>query len=179
MQAVSPRGIETSTTVGVDPVRRPAEVTLLGLILLQGVTAMAGGAAMVFGALAPEAVAMELAPPIAWLNGLPFDSWLVPGLVLGVGLGAGALVVGWGLARRPDWAWLAWTERWTRYYWAWTGAVALGAGLTTWIAVQLLLLPEPSWLQAIYGPLGIVIVGLSLLPSVRERFRMSRQGEHA
>lgn len=43
----------------------------------------------------------------------------------------------------------------------------LGAGQAAWILLELVYLPEPSWLQGLYGPLGLSLVLLATLPTVR------------
>ncbi|WP_432992715.1 hypothetical protein [Dactylosporangium sp. CA-233914] len=74
-------------------------VVLLGFV---GVTAVGGAVAMAFGAL-----------PGAWLDGIPLvDSWLLPGLVLGLGFGAGSLITALRIGQR----------------WASAAAAALGPG---------------------------------------------------
>jgi uncharacterized membrane protein (DUF2068 family) len=74
-------------------------------------------------------------------------------------LGVVPLVVAWGL--------------WRRRAWAWHGAWVVGVALATWIAVEVATIgyqPDPP-LQAAYGFLSLVILGLAPLPSVRRRAR--------
>lgn len=43
-------------------------------------------------------------PPISWLDEVPVvDSYLIPGLVLGVGFGVVSIVTTYGMIRRPRW----------------------------------------------------------------------------
>lgn len=151
--------------------RSPAERVLIGVVVFQGVTATAGGAAIVAGETGLVDVGDGIALPEQWLDLVPFDSWLVPGVILGAGLGLGALVVAWGLVREPDVAVLESLERATGHHWSWVGALALGTGLMAWIGVQLALLPGVSWLQGLYATVGATITGLTLAPDVRGRFR--------
>ena len=39
----------------------------------------------------------------------------------------------------------------------------LGTGLLVWILVQLVLMPEASPLQAVFGSIGLVLMGISVL----------------
>lgn len=106
--------------------------------------------------------------PDAWLDALPIvESWVIPGLVLGIGFGIGSLVVGWGMLARPRWSTLGFVERWTGRHWSWSGVVCLGLGQVAWISLELLFLPEPSWLQAVYGPLGLALLLLPFTGSMR------------
>jgi hypothetical protein len=86
--------------------------------------------------------------PEGWIEATPFGSYLVPGLYLLLMNGVGMLVVaGLTLVRH-------WTAPWL------TGV--LGTGLAIWIGVQLLVMPEVSFLQAIYGVIGVALAALSV-----------------
>lgn len=132
------------------PTRRPAsEWAAIALLAFLGVTAIGGGIALVFGTPG------GLAPPTEWLNELPIvDSWLLPGLVLGVGFGVGSLLIAYAVLRRWDRAWL--------------GVLIIGLGMVAWIGLELVYLRGFSWLQAVYGPLGLVLVGLAWWPPLRD-----------
>ena len=114
--------------------------------------------------------------PDEWLDGIPLiDSWVVPGLVLGLGFGVGSLVVAYGVIRRPEWHWLDWVESRTGHHWSWAGALVIGAGQVVWILLELAFLPEATWLQAVYGGTGAGLVILAMLPSVRHHL-VAHQG---
>lgn len=87
--------------------------------------------------------------PAVWIQGSPFQTYLVPGLYLLLVNGIGMLVLAaLSVAGRPAAPWL-------------TGV--LGAGLVVWILVQLVLIPEVSPLQAAFGVIGVVLVAVSVL----------------
>lgn len=144
---------------------RPAPVlTTIGVLVFLGITAMAGGGALVFN--------LGAAPPGDWLDRIPLiDSWLVPGLVLGVGFGLGSLVAAYGVLRKPRWRWAGFVERLTRYHWSWMTTVLIGLGHVAWIALELTYLPELSVLQVVYGGVGVALVLLPLLTPVRTYLR--------
>jgi hypothetical protein len=129
---------------------RPAAVlTTFGVLVFLGVSATAGGIAMVLGSGA--------APPDEWLDQIPLiDSWVVPGMVLGVGFGLGSLITAYGMIRR--------------YLWSWLATMLIGLGHVVWIALELTYLPEPSALQVVYGAVGIVLLLLPWHPAVRGYF---------
>ena len=86
--------------------------------------------------------------PEGWIEGTIFGSYLVPGLYLLVMNGVGMLVLAVLTIQRHRWApWL-------------TGV--FGGGLVIWIGVQLLVMPEVSFLQAMYGAIGIGLAGVSV-----------------
>lgn len=123
---------------------------LAGALLLQGLSGVAGGFALVAD---PSGGALGL--PRSWLDGSPFEDYLMPGLILLFILGLIPLIV----------AWVVWKAR----RGSWLAALAVGVALLGWLAVQVLVIgyqADPP-LQAIYGALGLGIVVLSLLPSVR------------
>lgn len=127
-------------------------IVLTVLTALVGITAIAGGVALVFGASRPSASG-GVVPDLAYLGGSPFTSYIVPGVVLAVIVGGthllAAMLVGRGAPSGP-----------------FATAVA-GFGLLIWIFVQMMFIPF-SVLQAIYFAaglfeLGLVLLGLGLL----------------
>ena len=147
----------------------PREVrATVGLLLFLGVTAAAGGLVMATG-LGGE----QVRPPREWLDGIPLvSSWVVPGLVLGLGFGAGSLATAWGMASRLRWPWLGRVERRTGEHWSWLAAVALGVGQVVWIALELVYLPAVSWFQPLYGAVGLALVVLALSRPARAALRV-------
>lgn len=131
---------------------RPVTVWLLMLsTALLGVTAVFGGGMLV---LDPSGDSMEM--PVSWLEGTPFNDYLIPGLILLTVLGLYSFVVLYLIYTRDEGSWIA--------------ATALGLALITWISVQVLLInyDQINILQMIYFALGVGILGTSLLPSVRK-----------
>ncbi len=120
---------------GMQPLSRVAKASLLLEILLS-VGALGGGLVLV---IAPRGEIMP--PPLSALAGSPFDTYLVPGLILFGVLGLGPLAAA-GLA-------------WVRHPLAPTAAFVVGAGLLIWVAVEVAIigyskdrrcrLPTRSW----------------------------------
>jgi hypothetical protein len=133
-----------------------------------GLTAAAGGAEMVV-----FRAGNSYLPP-AWLDRLPLiDSWLGPGLVLSLGFGIGSLVTTYGLLRRPRWRLTVPIERLTGQHWSWTASVLLGVGLIAWITLEVIYLPDRSWLEAVYGLLGILLATLPWSRPARADLRVT------
>lgn len=155
---------------------QPLAVRLtVALLVFLGVTAAAGGFVMTTG-LGGE----QVRPPREWLDGIPLvSSWVVPGLVLGLGFGAGSLVTAWGMARRLRWPWLGRVERRTGEHWSWLAAVVLGVGQVVWIAVELVYLPAVSWFQPLYGAVGLALVLLALSRPARAALRAAASTDRA
>jgi hypothetical protein len=132
------------------PSRPPALLLLVVGLLLQGLSGLWGGGALVW---APTGALLQM--PLSLLDGTPFPNYVVPGLLLFTILGMGPLIVALGL--------------WKGRPWAWYGAVAVGGALLVWIGVQVWLIgyhADPP-LQLVYGALGALLLALSLHPSVR------------
>jgi len=57
--------------------------------------------------------------------------------------------------------------------WAWTGALLVSTALIAWIGFEILMVgyhDDPP-LQLIYGLLGLILLGLVMLPSVHRALR--------
>jgi hypothetical protein len=126
---------------------RFARWSLLVTTILVGVTAVAGGIALIIGSLDPS-LATVLSPPAEYLAGSPFGSYLIPGVILGVVLGGVHLAAFVLVLRRHPW-------------WILAGAVA-GFDALIWIFVQMVFIPF-SFLQAFYFAFGVAEVGLVML----------------
>jgi hypothetical protein len=127
--------------------RQFARVSLLVLQALVAVTAIAGGAALTLAALNPD-LATVLSPPMEYLEGSPFSSYLLPGMLLAIVVG-GTQVAAFLLGV-------------TRSDLSLPGAATAAIALLIWVFVQMVFIPF-SFLQAIYFAVGIAETGLVLL----------------
>ena len=139
---------------------RVSRMILLIVQAFVAVTALAGGLALVVGSIDP-ALASVLIPPGTYLEGSPFRSYLVPGLLLIV-LVAGVHV-------------LAFVAVLTDSRWKDMLSAAGGFACAIWIFVQMMVIPF-SFLQAVYFTagsveLGLVLLQLGLLPTARATHR--------
>jgi hypothetical protein len=112
-----------------------------------GLTAVAGGVALIVGALDPG-LATVLSPPVSYLAGTPFTGYLVPGILLAIGLGGVHLAALWMLVNRHPLAL--------------TAAAVAGFDTTIWIVVELLVM-RFSPFQVVYFAAGLTELGLLLL----------------
>ncbi|WJK35081.1 hypothetical protein [Solwaraspora sp. WMMA2065] len=159
-----------STTGLPEPIRsRPWTVRVAaGLLIFVGVTAVGGGVEMWLYPYGNEFVRTE------WLRDLPLiDTWRLPGLVLGAGLGLGSLVSAFGLLRRPRWRWLAPVQRVTGRHWSWAATGVSGIALGGWILLEVVLLPQRSIIEALYGILAAGLVGLCSTASLRRSLALT------
>ena len=131
---------QTQAAGPTQPLSRVATAAIV-LETLLSIGALGGGLVLM---IAPRGEIMPL--PLSALAGSPFDTYLVPGLILFGVLGFGPLVAA-GLA-------------WLRHPLAPTAAFAVGVGLLIWVAVEVAIIGysnEPP-LQALYAILGVAIV---------------------
>jgi hypothetical protein len=104
---------------------------------------------------------------LSWLENTPVNDFLLPGLfLLGVyGIGTAILMVAliWpfspGPLRRLDAA--------LHHRWAWAGTMLAGAVLIVWILYEFVILADRMILQPLLIGVGIVMMAIPLLPSMR------------
>lgn len=125
---------------------RTARVLLLGAQAFIAVTALAGGLALIIGSVDP-AWGSVLVPPQEYLEGSPFSSYLVPGMLLML-LVAGVHAV-------------AFVTTLSESRWGMPLSAAGGFACLIWIFVQMIYIPF-SFLQALYFALGLVELGLTM-----------------
>lgn len=125
---------------------------LIGMTGAVAVTAFGGGVALILGAIVPS-LATILSPPVSFLAGSPFSSFLVPGIVLGAVVGGTHLAAAVLLLRRTPRRYLV--------------TVVAAYAVLIWIFVQMIFIPF-SFLQAAYfaaglGELGLVLLALGVM----------------
>jgi len=111
------------------------------------VTSILGGIGLVVGSFLPDG-SLAVSPPLAYLDGSPFTSYLVPGLVLAVVVG-GLHAIAFAMLLRDRPASLLY-------------GTAAGYAVLVWIFVQMTVIPF-SVLQAVYFLAGAVELGLVML----------------
>jgi hypothetical protein len=152
---------------------RPFSVyVLMVLLLFLGITAIYGGYNLMV-----DPSGGQLQMPLGWIENTPFQNYLIPGLILFTVLGVLPLVTIVALWLRPAWSWLRGLEQLTHEHWSWLASLTVGMALLIWITVQFLMFgarhPIQIGLELTLGTLGIVIISVSLLPSVRRYYALS------
>jgi hypothetical protein len=125
------------------PVMDRAGKSVVVLLILLGVGALGGGAALVYK---PDGSFMQM--PLTMLSGSPFPDFFVPGLILGGLFGLGSLAVAaFGLRRWHVAPFLAF---------------AIGCGQMIWIVVELAIIKGISILHPICFGIGLAIAAASV-----------------
>jgi hypothetical protein len=109
----------------------------------------------------------------AMLEGSPFSNYLIPGVILFLFVGVYQIFVGYSMLTHPGWHWPNKINPSRGYHWAWAASWAAGVIQLIWIAVETALLGYVSALQPIIVAWGIVLIVLTLLPSVRRYNKVS------
>ena len=164
-QTIAVQRIEAEQPAAASPSRPRALWPLLlamGFLSLGGFT---GGISMV----ADTSGAGIQADP-RWLEHTPIHDFLLPGLfVLGVyGVAVLASMIGliWSVAPGP----LRALDARIGHHWAWVGSLAIGAILELWIVYEFMIFSEQIWLQPALMVVGLVMITIPLLPSMRHRY---------
>lgn len=139
---------------------------LMFLLVFQGVSATPSGLLLV---LDPTGGLMHM--PLEMLKSSPFPNFLIPGLILSIVLGLGAFGVLACVLTLPDWSWLQRLNPFQDQHWAWAASAAFGLALMVWIIVQVLMIGLGAFIQVLYLAVGLAILALTLMPSVRGSLR--------
>lgn len=147
--------------------RIPLFVYLLALILVfTGLGGLYGGYSFI---TAPDGSKLQMSTDI--LSNSPFNTFMIPGIILLIFNGILPLLVVWGLFVKPPWQWPEIFSLYHKQHWCWTFALYYGLILIIWINVQIMLLGYSSLLQPIFALTGVFIVILTLIPSVTKYYK--------
>ena len=144
---------------------------LISLLLFNGISAIFGSLAMM---IYPDGDLLKM--PLEMLRGTPFKNYFIPGVLLFVFNGLLPIMAAAGLLkRRPEKA-LPGFGILSNYHWAWSLSLISGIGLIVWILVQIAMIGfwRENLIQAICLTEGLMIVVLTLLPSVQTNYALPK-----
>ncbi len=130
---------------------------------------MAGGGMLV---IKPDGSLLGMDP--TWLEQAPFDSYIIPGLVLFTVIGLFSVLILVGLIARPSWSWANSLNIYPHRHWAWTYSLYSGVVLILWIVAQQLL-TRYFWLQPVMILTGVLIIVFTLTPTVTKKLETPAQ----
>ncbi len=146
--------------------KRPFPINvLLFLLFFLSLGALFGGGML---ALDPSGELLQM--PIIILKNSPFNNFLIPGLILFTVFGVLPALIFYSLLKRPQWTWVNVLNVYSDMYWAWTFTLYVGFALIIWINVQTLIINSVHFVHTGYILLGLSIVSIALLPSVRQYY---------
>ena len=143
-------------------------IMLIIAMIYQALSGLLGGSLLIYD---PTGAFMNL--PLSFLEGTPFSDFLIPGIILFVLLGIFPSFVVIGLITKPDWKWSNEFNFYIDQHWAWTYSLFISIMLIIWIDVQIMLIGYGAPIQIIYAFLGVVLLIITLLPSVKSYYSLS------
>ena len=105
--------------------------------------------------------------PAEMLVGSPFRNFRIPGMVLLIVLGLGAVLLATALHSEPAWSLASKLNPFKSHHWVWSATIAYGFTLMTWIATEVIMIGFDSWLQPFHFCIGVAFTILPLAPSMR------------
>jgi hypothetical protein len=132
------------------PTRRTGEKLILALASFSAVSAIGGGIELVVARRGSRYM-----PPIGLLEHTPFQSFLVPGVMLAIIVGGAGL--------------LSAVLVWRRSRAAIDATVVAGAALTFWIVAEAAIFRAVYWLHLACGAVGISLLGLGVRAAWQSR----------
>ena len=129
--------------------------------------AIGGGAVLI---ISPTGEMMGL--PVSSFKNMPFNSFLIPGIILFSVLGLVPLLLIIALLKKPESKLAEQINVFKDMHWSWTYSIYIAFTLICWIHIQLIFLQSGVfWLHTFYMLYGILIIIIALLPQVRNLYR--------
>lgn len=138
---------------------------LVFLHVLLGCGAIFGGLAMII-----DPSGGWLGMPVSLLADSPFNSFLMPGIILLFVLGVTPLIVAISLVGRPGSKLAEKLNPYSDRYWGWTFSLYIGFALMIWIMVQVYWLRSAAVVHLAYFAGAIAIQVVTLLPGVQKKY---------
>ena len=137
----------------------------LFFIFFQAISGLLGGIVLIFD---PSGELLQM--PVSLLDGSPFKNFFLPGLILFTLLGIYPALIFYALIARPRWELFNFFNIYKDQHWSWTGSLYVGIMLIICIDFQIMIIGYGHIIQTIYALLGVVIVVLTLLPSIKNYY---------
>jgi hypothetical protein len=139
---------------------------LIFLLAFLGLGAVFGGGVLI---ISPAGKLFSM--PLSMLQNSPFNSFLVPGIILFLVLGVVPMFLVFALLKKPDNKWAEQLNFFYDMHWSWTFTIYVAFALIGWIQIEMLFLGGAHWLQTFYMFLAVVIIFIALLPQVRGLYK--------
>ncbi|HUI31600.1 MAG TPA: hypothetical protein VLX91_15425 [Candidatus Acidoferrales bacterium] len=143
------------------------EKILVVMHILLGVGAMFGGLTFIID---PSGRLMKM--PVEFLKNSPFNSFLIPGIILFLIVGILPLVVAYALTTKRRWRMADLLNIFPEMYWGWTFSLYIGFVLVIWIALEAFYIGVMAAVHLGYILYGLAIQAVTLLPSVQKNYLM-------
>jgi hypothetical protein len=141
---------------------------LVFLVGIEAVGALFGGYNLIKD---PSGESIKL--PIKLIEATFFPNYLIPGIILFLFLGLFPILLIYPLILKPRWKRFNFLNIYPGYHWAWTYTLYTSIILISWINLQVMILGTGSIVQGAYGMFGVIILILTLMPRVKQFYRVS------
>lgn len=141
--------------------KRIQNIFLLVLGFL-GLGAIVGGGVLI---ISPTGELFDM--PLTELKNSPFNSFLIPGIILFIVLGLIPLSLIIALLKKPESKIAEQINLFKDMHWSWTFSIYVAFTLIGWIQIQMVLLQSVHWLHTFYMFYAIGIIVIALLPRIR------------
>jgi len=139
-------------------------LVVLGFLALG---AIGGGIVLI---ISPTGEMMGL--PLSEFKNIPFDSFLVPGIILFSLLGVFPSMLIIALLKKPDSKIADRINLFNDMHWSWTFSIYIAFCLIGWIHIQLIFIQGGVyWLHTFYMFYAVLIIIIALLPQTRSIYR--------
>jgi len=139
---------------------------LIFILAFLGLGAVGGGGVLIFS---PSGEMMGM--PLSAIDGSPFTSFLIPGILLFSLLGIFPLLTIYALIKKPSWRWGGYLNFFPDMHWAWSFSIYTGFTLIVWIQTEMICMKRVHWSHTVYMCLAIVLLFVTILPQVRSLYK--------
>ena len=139
-------------------------LVLLGLL---SIGAIGGGTILI---ISPSGELLGI--PLSEYKNLPFNSYLIPGIILFTILGIIPALLVIALIKKPTSKIAERLNLFSDMHWSWTFSIYIAFTLICWIHIQLIFLQGVvHWLHTFYMLYAILILIVALLPRMRQLYQ--------
>lgn len=138
---------------------------LVLLHLLLGIGAIFGGIVLIID---PSGELIKM--PISLLEHSPFESFLIPGLILFIVLGLIPSIIAFSLVTKRQIKVADRLNIFKEKLWSWTYSIYISFALIIWITVEVFIIKHIMIVHVLYIFLGLAIQAVTLLPSVQKYY---------
>jgi uncharacterized membrane protein YqjE len=132
-----------------------------------GLGAIGGGVVLI---ISPTGELLGI--PLSEFKNIPFDSYLIPGIILFVVLGIIPLLLIIALLKKPESKLAEQINIFRDMHWSWTYSIYIAFILIGWVHIQLIFLQGVvHWLHTFYMFYAILIIIVALLPQMRYLYK--------
>lgn len=129
------------------------------IIFFQSLSGLFGGFSLI-----AEPSGASLRMPLDFLEGTPFNTYFIPGMILFLLLGVLPGITFIGLIGRKHWRWAQQINTHRNKHWSWTFSIYTSIILILWIDFQIMLIGYENFIQTLYALVGAAILIFALMP---------------